>query len=304
MSNQHRMPTHHPRIFGTRHMVASANYLAAQTGFEILEAGGNAIDAGVGAGIALGVLQCEYVHFGGVAPIMIYLAETGRDGLDQRAGAVAEAGLRRVVPGASGRPHPVQHQALRDPGRAGHLDHRAGTLRHHVIRRRRRRRDPIRPRRLRRAVDLGRDHWRKRRHDQPVAAERGDLFARWQAAGGGPAVLADRPGELNPIHGGSGESREGRPRRRFAAARDAFYRGDIARKIVAYHKENDGWIRADDLAEFHVDVETPLAVRFGDITVHGCRPWCQGPVLLQTLRILDGIDLRRWGITPQLTSTR
>src|SRR5580698_4836753 len=77
MADQHRMPTHHPRIFGTKHMVASANYLAAQTGFEILEAGGNAIDAGVAAGIALGVLQCEYVHFGGVAPIMIHLAETG-----------------------------------------------------------------------------------------------------------------------------------------------------------------------------------------------------------------------------------
>ena len=77
MADRHRMPTHHPRIFGTKHMVASANYLAAQTGFEILEAGGNAIDAGVAAGIALGVLQCEYVHFGGVAPIMIQLAETG-----------------------------------------------------------------------------------------------------------------------------------------------------------------------------------------------------------------------------------
>src|ERR1700727_3775817 len=77
LPNQHRMPTHHPRIFGTKHMVASANYLAAQTGFEILEAGGNAIDAGVAAGIALGVLQCEYVHFGGVAPIMIHLAESG-----------------------------------------------------------------------------------------------------------------------------------------------------------------------------------------------------------------------------------
>ncbi len=45
-------------------MVSSANYLAAQVGFEILEAGGNAIDAGVAGGIALGVrVQCEYVHF-------------------------------------------------------------------------------------------------------------------------------------------------------------------------------------------------------------------------------------------------
>ena len=80
-----------------------------------------------------------------------------------------------------------------------------------------------------------------------------------------------------------------------AAARDAFYRGDIARKIVAYHKANDGWLREDDLAEFRVDVETPLTVRFGDTTVFGCRPWCQGPVLLQTLKILDGIDLRSLG---------
>jgi gamma-glutamyltranspeptidase/glutathione hydrolase len=77
MADQYRMPTHHPRVIGTRHMVASANYLAAQAGFEILEAGGNAIDAGVAGGIALGVLQCEYVHFAGVAPIMIHIAETG-----------------------------------------------------------------------------------------------------------------------------------------------------------------------------------------------------------------------------------
>ena len=49
------------------------------------------------------------------------------------------------------------------------------------------------------------------------------------------------------------------------------------------HKANDGWLREDDLAEFHVDVETPLSVRFGDMTVFGCGPWCQGPVLLQTL---------------------
>ncbi len=59
MTDTYRMPTHHPRIIGTRHTAASANYLAAQAAFEILEAGGNAIDAGVAGGIALGVLQCE-----------------------------------------------------------------------------------------------------------------------------------------------------------------------------------------------------------------------------------------------------
>src|SRR5690242_12560372 len=77
MTDTHRMPTHHPRIIARRHMVSSANWLAAQAGVEILEAGGNAIDAGVAAGIALGVVQCVYAHVAGVAPIMIHLAESG-----------------------------------------------------------------------------------------------------------------------------------------------------------------------------------------------------------------------------------
>ena len=64
------------RIIGTRHMAAAGHYLAAQTAFQILEAGGNAVDAGVAGGIALGIVQSEYVNFAGVAPIMIYLEES------------------------------------------------------------------------------------------------------------------------------------------------------------------------------------------------------------------------------------
>ena len=48
------MKAHRPTIMGTRHMVAACQYLAAEAGFRILEAGGNAIDAGVAGGIALG----------------------------------------------------------------------------------------------------------------------------------------------------------------------------------------------------------------------------------------------------------
>ena len=66
------MTAHRPTIMGTRHMVAAGHYLAAHAGFEILEAGGNAVDAGVAAGIALGVLQPDKVSVGGVAPLMVY----------------------------------------------------------------------------------------------------------------------------------------------------------------------------------------------------------------------------------------
>ena len=66
---------HRPTIRGTRHMVVAGHYLAAHAGFHILEAGGNAVDAGVAAGIALGVLQSDMVNVAGVAPIILYLAD-------------------------------------------------------------------------------------------------------------------------------------------------------------------------------------------------------------------------------------
>src|SRR4051812_39843999 len=66
---------HRPAIAVTRHAIAAGHYLATTAGFDILQAGGNAIDAGVAAGIALGILQIDLVDFAGVAPIMIYHAE-------------------------------------------------------------------------------------------------------------------------------------------------------------------------------------------------------------------------------------
>jgi gamma-glutamyltranspeptidase/glutathione hydrolase len=65
-----------PTMLGTRYMVAAGHYLSTQAGYDILEAGGNAVDAGVASAIALAVLQSDIVNVGGVAPTMIYLAET------------------------------------------------------------------------------------------------------------------------------------------------------------------------------------------------------------------------------------
>src|SRR5882757_1827582 len=72
------MKAHRPTIMGIRHMVAATQYLAGEAAFKILEAGGNAIDAGVAGGIALGVVQPEFVNVAGVAPIIIYSAAESR----------------------------------------------------------------------------------------------------------------------------------------------------------------------------------------------------------------------------------
>ena len=65
------MPSTRPTLYGSRHAVSAGHYLAAAAGFAILEAGGNAIDAGCAAGIALAVLHPDEVNVAGVAPIMI-----------------------------------------------------------------------------------------------------------------------------------------------------------------------------------------------------------------------------------------
>ena len=297
MADQHRMPTHHPRIIGTRHMAASANYLAAQVGFEILEAGGNAIDAGVAGGIALGVLQCEYVHFAGVAPIMIHLAETGEtvsiSGLgawpklasvawfhEHQGGRILSNIKRTVVPAAPD----AWITALERYGTMSFADVAAAAIR------------------------FGREGFGFQSISHEVMTEAAETIRRYpqNAAIYMPGGDVPKPGTrffqtdlANSIQYMADQetaaARKGGRAAGLAAARDAFYRGDIAQKIVAYHKANEGWLREDDLSEFHVDVETPLNVRFGDVTVFGCRPWCQGPVLLQALKILDGVDLRSLG---------
>ena len=62
--------SYRPTLTGTRHMISAGHHAATHAGFTILEAGGNAIDAGVAAGIALGVLHTDLVNFAGVAPMM------------------------------------------------------------------------------------------------------------------------------------------------------------------------------------------------------------------------------------------
>src|SRR6185436_7221648 len=64
-----------PMITGARFMISAGHYLATEAGWAVLQAGGNAIDAGVAAGMALGVLHSDQVQFSGVAPMVIYLAD-------------------------------------------------------------------------------------------------------------------------------------------------------------------------------------------------------------------------------------
>ncbi len=75
------------------------------------------------------------------------------------------------------------------------------------------------------------------------------------------------------------------------AARDAFYEGPIAERIIAYHARHGGFLSREDLAGFHCRIESPIVTRWRGLELLTCGPWCQGPVLAQALLIVEAAGL-------------
>ena len=86
------------QVMGRKWMVSAGHPLAAQAAARILEAGGNAIDAGVAAGFMLGVVHLDMVSFAGVAPILVHLAATGETFEVSGVGPYPRKADRRVLP--------------------------------------------------------------------------------------------------------------------------------------------------------------------------------------------------------------
>ena len=293
--------SHRPTIAVTQHAIAAGHYLAATAGFDILQAGGNAIDAGCAAGIALGVLQSDLVDVAGVAPIMIYLADKEEvvtiaglgpwpKALDpqlfqrEHGGKIPKGVLRTVVPAAPD----AWITALRRYGTMSFGEVAGAAIRLA------REGFPMYPLM---AASLKRHEADHRAWPSTAAIflpngrppEAGEVFRQTDLAAS-LQYMADE--ERAAAH----RSPNGRGREAgLEAARDAFYRGDIARKIVAFMKQEGGLLSAEDLAEYSSPVGPPERRRFGDLEVFTCGAWCQGPVLLQTLALLEGTDLAGLG---------
>ena len=293
---ENQLPSLRPVVMGTGHMVVAGHYLAAQAGMQILEAGGNAVDAGVAAGIALGVLQSDMVSVAGVAPIILYLADQREvvtiSGLGvwpqavsvdlfrrEHGGQIPEGPLRTVVPAAPD----AWITALEQYGRMGFGQVAQSAIRFasegfpmH----------PFMSNRIKEAVE----DYRRWASSAEVflpngrPPEPGEIFIQRDLG----AVLQYMVDE---------ERRAARRGRQagLQAARKAFYRGDIAGKIVQYHQDNGGLLSAQDLSDFRVRIEPPERVTFRDTEVFACGPWCQGPTLLQALRLLEAYDLKSLG---------
>jgi gamma-glutamyltranspeptidase/glutathione hydrolase len=88
-----------------------------------------------------------------------------------------------------------------------------------------------------------------------------------------------------------GKSRE----QAIMAAYDRFYRGDIAEDIVAASDAAGGLFTLEDLARWRVYVEEPVVTTYKGIEVYKLTHWVQGPVMLQMLNLLEGLDVKGMG---------
>jgi gamma-glutamyltranspeptidase/glutathione hydrolase len=79
------------------------------------------------------------------------------------------------------------------------------------------------------------------------------------------------------------------------AAYERFYKGDIAKEFARGCQEQGGLITELDLANWKVKIEEPMMTTYRGIEVYKLQSWTQGPVMLQTLNILEHFDLKSMG---------
>ena len=286
-------------IVANRYLISSGHYLAARAGFEILEAGGNAVDAGVASNLVLGVVQSDQVNIAGVAPMMIHLADRQQTltiaGLgywpkaadiehfiDGHDGQVPVGLLRTVVPAA-----PDAHIVALE---------RFGTMRFGEV--------------VQAAIRCARDGFPMHGLMSDYIATYEERYRLWpqNKAIYLPDNRPPRPGErfvqtdlASSLQYMADEERAAGGSRNdgLAAARAAFYRGDIGQAIVRYHQDHGGWLTAADLDEYRSPVVPTVSRNYsgfgGQLEVMTCDAWCQGPILLEMLGLLEGFDLRSFG---------
>ena len=79
------------------------------------------------------------------------------------------------------------------------------------------------------------------------------------------------------------------------AARDRFYKGDIARELASFSEASGGLFRYDDFAEYTAEVETPVSIDYHGFRIYQNPSASQGPTELIALNLLEGFDLKTLG---------
>lgn len=297
--------TTRPVIMGTRGVVTSGHYLATAAGFRIMEQGGNAIDAAAAMCFCLNLLEPQSNGIGGEVPTLIYTAN------EQKTVAISGMGWSSkeftvdwcrdnnidLIPGDGYLPACVP--AVVDTWATAVSKY--GKLSFSQI--------------LQPAIRLAEDgfpiyeelhksllsNFEKFNKLYPTTAE---IYY--------PNGQVPQIGEIwrNPDFAAMLKSlckaeTEAKGKGRLAgieAARNAFYKGHVAEQIVKFISDNPvedtsgsshtGLLSYEDISEWNATTSPPTSYNYKGLEVHKCPSWTQGPVFLQQLAILTGIELK------------
>lgn len=264
-------------------MVASSEPLASQAGVQILQAGGNAIDAAVAVGFALAVTHPVAGNLGGGGFMLIRLADGESVVVDYRESAPAAA-FRDMYLDSKGEPIPdestVGALAAAVPGTVAGLvlaEKKYGKLGLARV--------------LAPAISLARGGFKvSYGFSQSLRLDR-DLLSKFDAS----RRIFLRDGRL--YEPGETFRQPELARTLEAVARrgkDGFYRGEVARAILATMRKYHGLITEQDLAHYQPILRRPLVGHFRGYEILGAPPPSSGGVgLVEMLNILDPLDLGR-----------
>ncbi|MDR7468439.1 MAG: gamma-glutamyltransferase family protein [Armatimonadota bacterium] len=283
-----------PPVAGRNGAVSAGHPLTTAAAFEILLKGGNAFDAGVAALLVGGVVEQDLYSLGGEALVLVYPRKAGRvisvvgqgwapkyatvDWFLDRGRDLNGEGLDpSVVPGAL-------DAALRVLARWGTMSFEEVSAR---------------------AIEYAEKGFQLRPRTASSIENNLEFIRQWPdnvRTWLKPGGVLYKPGELirlpdlaatlkKMVEAERANRHLGRERA-IEAARQRFYAGDIAREMVAFLNSKGYPYEISDFAEFYSRIEEPAMTTYKGYKVYKHGFNSQGPVLLQTLNILENFDLQ------------
>ncbi|GAO42948.1 gamma-glutamyltransferase family protein [Flavihumibacter petaseus] len=297
----HAQPTEKPVLHGSHWMAITGKPLAATAGARIFQQGGNAVDAAC-AMLAATCTMWDVLSWGGETQALIYHPKLKKV-IGINALGVAPTGATAAYFKSKGMNFPPQYGPLAavTPGTPGGLCTMLaeyGTMSLKQV--------------LAPAMELSEGY--------PIEAQTANSMERdKERIKGWPyskAIFLTHPGEKREapeageifrqadllqtlqrmVEAEQAALKKGKNRKEaIYAAYDRFYRGDIAKEFVRGCQEQGGLITMEDLANWKVLTEEPLHTNYKGIEVYKLSQWTQGPMLLQSLNMLEKMDLKAMG---------
>jgi len=292
-----------PPVRGLHEMVGSTNNFEVDAGMRMLEAGGNAVDAGVATTLAAGVTELDHFGLGGEVPILIKMAgqpvvAISGIGTAPKAATVQFYESRQREPWEEpGHLPPMPTLGILASPVPGVMDGLLLALEHYGTMSFAQVAQP--------AIEYA--------DGFPITEVMADwirgslpLLQLWPTSHEFflPGGRVPRRGEifrepalaktLRALVEAEAKAKGDR-RAKLAAVHDYFYKGPIAREYDSFCKNNGGLITYDDMANFHAEVDKPRVGTYRGYEIFKPGFWSQGPVMIETLNILEGFDLHAMG---------